>query len=137
MDEFGSSGDKEIQIARMLPVFRDIFELMKKTSFIILNIVNQLHSLYFSKEKYYKNTFKYFQLFSPIETLGKACGLIYTIDLVLKENPAIKEDFNRYKTMIRTMNRDPVRYGVTDTLLKKLDKVLSRYDRTILGGNCF
>jgi hypothetical protein len=35
-----SNGEKEMQISRMLGHFRDVFELIKRVSSIILNLVN-------------------------------------------------------------------------------------------------
>ena len=136
-DEITSTGVKELGISQMLPLFKDIFDLLKRTSLIMINIVNQLHGLYFNKEKFYKETYKHFELFSALDTLGKACSLIYTIDLVLSENVAIKEDFNKFKNTVRNMYKDPARFNVTETQLKKLEKQLSRYERTILSGACF
>ena len=136
-DPTAGSGERELGISYMLPIFKEVFDLLKRTSLIMINIVNQLHALYFSKEKFFKDTYKHFDLYSALDTLGKACGVVYTIDLVLQENPAIREDFNRFKNVIKNMYKDPARFNVTETQLKKLEKQLSRYERTILSGACF
>lgn len=136
-DENMNAGEREAQISRIMPLLKDVFDLLKRTSFIMINVVNQLHALYYSKERFYKNTYKNIQLFFPLESLAKACGLIYKIDLILKENPKIKEDFGRYKNLFRQMLKDPSQFAINDIQLKKLEKLIVKYDKTILSGNCF
>lgn len=130
-------GEKEVQIGRMMPTFRLIFDQLRRTSYIIANIVNQLHSLYCKKDNYHKTHFKYFELFSPIASLGKALSLIYSIDLIIQENPSIRDHWNMYKKMLKIVHAEPSRYNITEQQLKKLERQLSKYDKTILSGNCF
>jgi len=136
-DEIASSGIRELQITKILPVLRDTFDLLKRTSYIILNIVNQLHTLYYKKDRFYKNVFKNFQLFSPIETLGRACGLIYLIDLIVLENLSLREDFNKFKNLLRSVAKEPARFDVNEQQLRKLERSLNKFERTILCGACF
>ena len=130
-------GEKEVQIGRMLPTFRTIFDQLRRISYIISNIVNQLHQLYYKKDKFYKDHFKHYDLFSPLDSIGKALSLIYNIDLIIQDNQAIREHWNSYKRMLKIIFAEPSRYNISEQQLRKLERQLSKFDKTILSGNCF
>ena len=73
-------------------------------------------------------------MFSVLATLSKACSLIYTVDLIMKENPSIRQDFARFRAQVKNMAKEPARYKVTENQLKKLERVLNKFEKTILSG---
>ena len=132
-----SLGDEDMRITKLLPILKIVYDNMRRLSFIIINIINQLHSCYFNKDKFFKQTFKTYSLYTPLETLSKALSIIYNISLIIKENSYIKEDWTKFKKGLKIIFTDPPKFGTTDQQMRKLDKILGRYDKTLFASNCF
>lgn len=86
-------GELEIQMSRMLGIYRDLFETIKKIVALTKNIVYQMNGLYKGKTKIYvellKKTNCYFEIF---DNLGSMLSNLYTIDLIIMDNA----NFNEY-----------------------------------------
>lgn len=78
-------GVAEVELSRMLHVPRKIFDLMKKLSAIIYNIINQLNILYNKKMDFHR-IYKLIDLVFPLDTIGTAISLFYTLDRIVDEN---------------------------------------------------
>lgn len=63
------AGEFEIQMSRMLAVYKDLFETVKKIVAITKNILYQMNALYNSKSKLYASFFKkhiYHEIFNNL-----------------------------------------------------------------------
>lgn len=80
-------GELEIQMSRMLAVYRDLFETIKKIVALTKNIVYQMNGLFKAKSKILVELLKknnvYFEIF---DNLGSILTNLYTIDLIIMDN---------------------------------------------------
>lgn len=88
MSEDKIGGELEIQMSRMLAVYRDLFETIKKIVALTKNIVYQMNGVFKAKTKIYTELLKknnvYFEIF---DNLGSMLSTLYTIDLIIMGNP--------------------------------------------------
>ena len=77
-------GEAEIMIAKMLGMFKSIYDIMKKIINYVTHLVNQLNLLYNKNNPIFKQTFKQFNLFFPLDTIGRALSMIYVLDQVVE-----------------------------------------------------
>jgi len=71
-------------ISRTLGMFKQIYDVIKKIINYVTHIINQLNLLYNKKDPIYKNSFKIFNLYSPLDTIGRALSMIYVLDCVVE-----------------------------------------------------
>ena len=74
-------------MSRMLAVYRDLFETIKKIVALTKNIVYQMNGLFKAKSKILVELLKknnvYFEIF---DNLGSILTNLYTIDLIIMDN---------------------------------------------------
>lgn len=73
-------------MSRMLSVYRDLFETIKKIVALTRNIIYQMNGLFNSKSKFYTGFFKktiYDEIFG---NLGSILTTLYIVDLIIIEN---------------------------------------------------
>jgi hypothetical protein len=83
---------------------------MRKLMSIIFNIINQLNILYNKKNDFYR-VYKNIDLLFPLDTIGVAITLFYTLDRIVDENPNISDHFNSFKKMISIVKTEPEKFG--------------------------
>lgn len=130
-------GEAEIQTGRILGVYKQIYDLVKRLTSLIFNLVNQMHAIYDKSNNLYKTVFKNVNLFSPLESLGKALNVVFTLDCLIKENENLRNHWNFYKRMLKIVRSEPSKYNTTEEKIKAFEKILVRVDKTVLTGNCF
>lgn len=111
-------------------------DLVKKIMGILFNLINQLNVIYYKKSEYHKNVFKTVEVNSVMQTIGKGLSIVYVLDCAINQNSKIKTHWNYYKRMMRILQADPVKFGTDTKQLKKFERGLSRFDKTVLSGNC-
>ena len=81
------AGELEIQMSRMLAVYRDLFETIKKIVALTKNIIYQMNGVFKAKTKIYVELLKknnvYFEIF---DNLGSMLANLYTIDIIIMDN---------------------------------------------------
>jgi WASH complex subunit 7 len=70
----------------MLGMFQAIYEVIKKIINYVTHLVNQINLLYNKKDPIHKQTFKQFNLYYPLDTIGRALSMIYVLDQVVEQN---------------------------------------------------
>ena len=81
------AGEYEIQMSRMLAVYRDMFDLIKKTVAVTKNIIYQMNGLFRAKTKLYVDLLKKNNVYLEIfDNLGSILSSLFTIDLIIKDN---------------------------------------------------
>lgn len=71
------------------------------------NLVLQLHSMVNKKCPYFKTFFKYSDLSSVLDLIGRALRAVYVIDSIVNNNGAIREHWQAYKRMIKLAKNEP------------------------------
>ena len=80
-------GEFEIQMSRMLAVYRDMFDIIKKTVALTKNIIYQMNGLFNAKSTLYKELLKNKSVYTEIfDNLGSILSTLYTIDLIILDN---------------------------------------------------
>jgi hypothetical protein len=72
--------------AKILTVYKKVYDLVKKLMAYIENLVLQLHSIINKKSAYFKTHFKSMNFDSVIDLIGKALRAIYVIDCIVQNN---------------------------------------------------
>ncbi|OMJ84458.1 hypothetical protein SteCoe_14412 [Stentor coeruleus] len=133
-------GEAELMMGQMMPFFSEVFESLSYVNSLVVNLVTQLHSLYYKKQPknhdLYGNLFKYVHLNSAFDALGKMLGGLAMIDSVVDDNQNLVNHWDLYKRMMQFAKNDPAKYGITDKLERQLRKCLLFLDKSILSGNC-
>ena len=130
-------GEAEIQTGRIIGKFKQIYDLIKRLTSLIFNLVNQLHAIHNKTDILYKSVFKNISLYTPLDSLGKALSLVFILDCLIKENENLRNHWNFYKRMLKIVRSEPAKYNTTEEKMKAFEKILVRIDKTILTGNCF
>jgi pantothenate kinase-related protein Tda10 len=128
-------GELEIQMSRMLAVYRDLFETIKKIVALTKNIVYQMNGLFKAKSKILVELLKknnvYFEIF---DNLGSILTNLYTIDLIIMDNANFQNYWEQYNKMLLIARNNPAKFGMTDRKVKKIEKFVRRcYDNFLCG----
>jgi WASH complex subunit 7, N-terminal len=74
-------------MSRMLAVYRDMFEIIKKTVALTKNIIYQMNGIFKSKSAMYESLLKKNNVYLEIfDNLGSILSSLYTIDLIILDN---------------------------------------------------
>lgn len=123
-------------IARFFPTLRKIFDLVRKLMSYVENLVIQLHSIINRKQPFFKTLFKGMNFDFVLNTLGRALRSIYIIDAIVTNNPTICEHWEQYKRLLKLAKKEPEKYNTTAFKIKKLEKVMSKLENTVLSRRC-
>ena len=80
------AGVMEIELARSLPLFNDLFETVKKIVAITKNVLLQMNGLFNAKNKVYVESFKKINYSEIFDNLGALLCNLHVIDLIINEN---------------------------------------------------
>lgn len=72
--------------AKMLVVYKKVYDLVKKIMAYIENLILQLHSIINKKSTLYKSHFRNVNYTPIIDLIGKALRSIYVIDCIVQNN---------------------------------------------------
>ena len=87
--------------ARIMGVYKKIYELVRKLMAYIENIVVQLHCMINRKCGVWKQLFRYADFGTFIDLIGRALRAVYVIDCIVSNNGFITAHWEAYKKMIR------------------------------------
>jgi WASH complex subunit 7 len=83
-DQQLKDGEAEMMISRTLGMFKQIYDIIKRIINYVTFLINQLNLLYNKKDNIHKNSMKNFNLFFPLDTIGRALSMIYVLDCVVE-----------------------------------------------------
>lgn len=126
----------EAMTARTMGVYKKVYELVRKLMAFIENMVLQLHSMINKKCPQWKALFRYADFTTFFDLIGRALRAVYVIDCIVTNNGFIGAHWDAYKKLVRLAKNEPEKFGLKAMSLKKLEKVMGRYENTILSGNC-
>ena len=78
-------------MSRMLAVYKDLFETVKKIVFLTKNIIYQMNGLFNAKSKLYTTSFKKLIYFEIFNNLGAILTTFYIVDMIIVENTNFRE----------------------------------------------
>jgi WASH complex subunit 7, N-terminal len=78
-----TEGDVEVMTSRMLYLYRNVYEVLYRLSFIVVNILHQLSIIFDKNDPTYKEIFKHVQFNFILDILGRALSLFYKVDCVV------------------------------------------------------
>lgn len=122
--------------AKMLAVYRKIYDLVKKLMAYIQNLILQLHSIINRKSTVFKTHFKSVSYDPMFDLIGRALRSIYVIDCIVQNNALIDQHWEKYAKMLKLAKNEPDKFGMTLTKAKKIEKHCSRLQKTILSKEC-
>ena len=97
----------EMMTARIMEVYKKIYELVRKLMAYIENMVLQLHSMINRKCPQWKPLFRYADHASFIDLIGRALRAVYVIDCIVTNNGFIGTHWDGYKKLIRLAKNEP------------------------------
>lgn len=101
MSEEKMAGEFEIQMSRMLAVYRDLFETIRKIVALTKNIIYQMSGLFKAKSRLNVELLKknnvYYEIF---DNLGSMLANLYTIDLIILDNANFQSYWEQYNKML-------------------------------------
>lgn len=83
MPESEIAGIMEIELARSLPLFNDLYETVKKIVAITKNVLLQMNGLFNAKNKVYIESFKKINYSEIFDNLGALLANLHIIDLII------------------------------------------------------
>lgn len=86
VDDESKAGELEIHMSRMLAVYKDMFDSIKKIVALTKNIIYQMNGLFNAKSKIYANSFKKVIYYEIFNNLGSILTTLYIVDLIILEN---------------------------------------------------
>jgi len=81
-----NAGNQEIEMSRMLSIYRDFYETIKKIVALTKNILYQMNGLFNAKSKFYIATFKKNTYHEIFNNLGTILTTLYIVDMIIIEN---------------------------------------------------
>jgi hypothetical protein len=129
------AGELEIQMSRMLAVYRDLFETIKKIVALTKNILYQMNGLFKAKTKMMVELLKKNNVYVEIfDNLGSILSTLYTIDLIIMDNANFQNYWEQYNKMFLITKNNPQKFGMTSRQIKKIQKfVVLCYDNFLCG----
>lgn len=97
----------EVMTARVLGIYRKIYDLVRKLMAYIENIVLQLHSMINKKTPNYKALTKGADYGFAMDLLGHALRAIFVIDCIVDNNQLIKDHWEQYKKLVKLAKNEP------------------------------
>ena len=112
--------------AKMLAIYRKVYDLVKKLMAYIQNLILQLHSIINKKSAVFKSYFKNVNYDPIFDLIGKALRSIYVIDCIVQNNALIDQHWEKYIKLIKLAKNEPDKFGMSLTKVKKIEKHCGR-----------
>jgi hypothetical protein len=112
--------------AKILGIYKKVYDLVKKLMAYIENLILQLHSIINRKCSVYKTQFKSVNFDPIIDLISKSLRSIYVIDCIVQNNANIDNHWEKYKKMLKLARNEPDKFGMTLVKVKKIEKQCGR-----------
>ena len=137
VSEESVGGDMEIQMSRMLAVYRDLFETIRKTVALTKNIIYQMNAVFKAKTRIYTELFKKNSYYEIFDNLGSLLANLYTIDLIIMDNSNFQTYWEQYNKMLLIAKNNPAKFGMTDRKVRKIQKFCAKCYSNVLCGKLY
>lgn len=126
-------------MSRMLAVYKDLFETIKRIVALTKNILYQMNGLFNNNKhnKLYSGFLKKQIYEEGFNNLGSILTTLYVIDLIIIENSNFEAYWQQYNKMFLIAKNDPAKYNMTDRKIKKIQKFCSKIYSNILCGQLY
>ena len=132
-----NTGETKIEMSRMLAVYKDFFDTIKKIVSLTKNIIYQMNGLFNAKSKIYLSSFKKITYSEIFNNLGSILTSLYIVDLIIIENTNFKNYWEQYNRMFLIAKNNPDKYNVTERKIKKIQKFCLKMYSNILCGQLY
>lgn len=124
----------EAVFGKFLPFLQTLSNLVLRGQRVVHNLVDQLACLYHERQKLYTTTFVNVSLDPVFDALGVLLRVFFTLDQIIRDNPAIENGWSAYRRMIKYVRADPERYGMDQEKLVGFQNLMMQLDKTVLSG---
>jgi WASH complex subunit 7 len=132
-----SEGDIQIQLGKMLPFLQELYQFVQRCYDLLKNTIRQLGALYAKDQKLYQTSFKNVHLRTVFDHLGELLVVLVTLDEILTQNSALPIGWGSYKRMIKTIKKEPAKYGMDEQQLYQFEKLMFQIKGLLLEGLIF
>ena len=137
-DEEKANPNEEIQISRMLTYLNEILDKIYKLMSSAINLLNQLVSLYGEQNnKYYQTSYKFYTFDLAFDYLGKILSYFLAIDTIVSQNEFLKDNWDKYRTLLHKCKNNASEFNMTDEQKKKLDRLVKKLNAPIFENTCY
>lgn len=126
-------GTRQNQIGRMLPVLQKLSCFILRCREVLKNMVLQLAALY-NKSMPKVMDVKEIHFLTVFEYIGVLLRVVITLEEIVAANTTLRDDWNQYKVILKSVNQNPAKYDASVDKLKPFAKMLGRIEKQILSG---
>ncbi|XP_041059183.1 WASH complex subunit 4 isoform X2 [Carcharodon carcharias] len=131
-------GESQIQMGRFISFLQELSCFITRCYEVVMNIVQQLASLYTSNKtasKVIETTGVHFQ--TVYEHLGELLAVLLTLDEIIVNHVTLKDHWIMYKRLLKSVHHNPSKFGIAEEKLKPFEKLLLKLEGQLLDGMIF
>ena len=132
-----SEGDAQIWMGKLWRVLLSLSHFVGRLSAVVINIVRQLASLYHQQQRLYEQSYQNVHLTQLYSRLGALLTVTIELDVVIAANEALPVCWGMYNRMLKTIKKDPRKYGADDDTLWQFDKLMYRLKGLLMDGQIY
>ncbi|XP_069766077.1 WASH complex subunit 4 isoform X3 [Narcine bancroftii] len=137
-DSSMAEGESQIQMGRFISFLQELSCFITRCYEVVMNIVQQLASLYTSSKtapKVIETTGVHFQ--TVYEHLGELLTVLLTLDEIIENHVTLKDHWITYKRLLKSVHHNPSKFGMAEEKLKPFEKLLLKLERQLLSQMIF
>ncbi|XP_072328054.1 WASH complex subunit 4 isoform X2 [Scyliorhinus torazame] len=131
-------GEAQIQMGRFISFLQELSCFITRCYEVVMNIVQQLASLYTSNKtapKVIETTGVHFQI--VYEHLGELLAVLLVLDEIIANHVTLKDHWITYKRLLKSVHHNPLKFGIAEEKLKPFEKLLLKLEGQLLDGMIF
>ncbi|XP_043569200.1 WASH complex subunit 4 isoform X3 [Chiloscyllium plagiosum] len=131
-------GESQIQMGRFISFLQELSCFVTRCYEVVMNIVQQLASLYASNKtapKVIETTGVHFQI--VYEHLGELLAVLLILDEIIGNHVTLKDHWIMYKRLLKSVHHNPSKFGIAEEKLKPFEKLLLKLEGQLLDGMIF
>ncbi|XP_067860697.1 WASH complex subunit 4 [Heptranchias perlo] len=131
-------GESQVQMGRFISFLQELSCFITRCYEVVMNIVQQLASLYTSNKtapKIIETTGVHFQ--TVYEHLGELLAVLLILDEIIENHVTLKDHWIMYKRLLKSVHHNPSKFGIAEEKLKPFEKLLLKLEGQVLDGVIF
>ena len=130
-------GENLIQMGKYVSFLQEMSCFTKRCYEVVKNSLMQLNSLYSLQKASFKIETTDMHLKQSFASIGNLLRVLITLDSIIEQHPKLKDDWNAYKRMIKSVHHNPVKYQVEINKFYRYEKHLVELEGKLLDGCIF
>ena len=127
----------QFQLGRLLDFLHDLSLFVTRGYAVVLNLVQQLGSLYSDHQKLFQVSFRHVHLETAFAALADMLGVFVTLDSIIQQNTNLQHAWTMYKRMVRTVRAEPERFGVQEAQVRLFERMAQSLEGQLFAGTLF